>query len=148
MEAHEYAITIAEAIDMYDCLASIQVQNIFLSVTEGYEFDAVSNKYRFLNRVFEPNKRWPKQAGPKHVLVSHTEKCLVTLKDFTQEIKHSMELQAKIAVFVAAQVLVTNKLEWLVKEKVLWALEQFEKERRLDLDETLPMRSNDEDSAE
>lgn len=143
----EFEITVAELLNLYDCVASIQVENIFLS-TQGYDFDSVSNQYKFLNRVFEPNRRWPKQGGAKSILLSHTDKVIVTLLDFKDEIARLNELQIKIVAFKVAQLALKHRLEDLVKAKREWELARFELERNIknvnkQLDETLPMKSDE-----
>lgn len=152
-ETPDYIIPVGQVVDMYDCLLNIKTADgVFLSVSEGYEYSALENKYRFLNRVFEPTRKWPKQAGGKYVMLSVTELVTVTLNDFTEEISILTKKQVKVTLFIAAQLLLTDKEKWLVAAKILWRLdelkkaqEQFEKERRFNLDDTLPVKLPDDE---
>lgn len=89
----EYAITIHEAIELYNCLASMRIGAIEISVNSEHTLNAKHSKHQFS----------VKGTSGKYALVDYDEICFVTLKDYLPTITDFTARQLRIVTFIAAQ---------------------------------------------
>lgn len=130
--SEEYIITVHDMIDLWDCLASLRIGETDISLLSIYQRDTIRNKFDFV----------VKGGKNRHVYADYDTMCLISLKDYTQEIGIFVKRQARIEAFITLHKSMTNITNILAKARLAWELEQRSVE--LSLDTTQPINNSED----
>lgn len=129
----EYSITIHDALELWDCIATMKIADVDISLLTLYQRDTIRKKYEFS----------VKGANAGRVYADYSDICIITLKDYSTDIGIFVKRQARIEAFIALHKSMTNITNVLAKARLAWELEQKGIEASLEITQIIPTEGDE-----
>lgn len=126
--SEEYSITIHDALELWDCIATLKIADVEVSLLTLFQRDTIRKKYDFA----------VKGRNRGHIYADYNDICVITLKDYSADIGIFVKRQARIEAFIALHKSMTNIANVLAKARLAWELEQKGIEASLEITQIIP----------
>lgn len=124
----EYTVTVREALDLWECLASMRIDNTDISVLTISQWDTIRNKFEFTI----------KGGKSKRIYANYDTICIISLKDYTRDIGIMVKRQALIEATKIAWKQKRDMDAYIEKRILERELERRNFEKSLDITRQIP----------